>query len=353
MTGEPDTRDSLIRKALRGDISPDDAEAEAKRLGLGPLARKPNESDFDPMIEPSWTLPMAVYWIVWRRPRQVLLCWDKYRLKCWAWRRVLGRFRLVQDSPATLRLLLRAERSAEAEVKARKTKIVKSVMSVRSARAELWRALEDGTLQATGINFDTGRRVPIPYFEWHDLGNVEERGRDIVRVRNATPRSLTRNPNRGTDAQILRRRDGVGANKPPPAHEYSEVVVKRTEIMKIWPSRETTPTGAPAVERTLKPTDQRKRVARESREQAPPRVDDPARVTNKHPPGCIPLPQTEPRGKEPVRAYRALLRKFPDKVVPDISVERLAENLIPTLREMDKGGPVSREAVLRALGRKK
>jgi hypothetical protein len=38
MTGEPDTRDSLIRKALRGDISPDDAEAEAKRLGLGPLA---------------------------------------------------------------------------------------------------------------------------------------------------------------------------------------------------------------------------------------------------------------------------------------------------------------------------
>jgi hypothetical protein len=83
VTGEPDTRDSLIKKALRGAISPATAEAEAKRLKLGPLARKPKESAFDPVSEPWWTLPMAMAWIVWRRPRPVLAFWDKYRLEFW------------------------------------------------------------------------------------------------------------------------------------------------------------------------------------------------------------------------------------------------------------------------------
>jgi hypothetical protein len=191
VTGEPDPKASLIEKALRGEILPAAGEAEAKRLGLPPLACKPEESAFDPMSEPWWTLPMAMAWIAWRRPRQVLGCWDKYRLRCWAWRRALGRHRLVRGRPATLRLLLRAERSAaEAKSEAPRTTIVQSVMGVRSAKAELWRALQEGTLQATGINPDTGRRVQILAFEWYDLENVEEQGRDIVRVRNAAPRSL-------------------------------------------------------------------------------------------------------------------------------------------------------------------
>jgi hypothetical protein len=250
VTGEPDPSDSLIEKVLRDEISPAAAEAEAKRLGLGPLARKPKESSsFDPMNEPWWTLPMALAWIVWRRPQQVLRCWDKYRLKCWAWRWALGRHRLVQDRPATLRLLLRAERSAEA-LKGPGTKIIKSVMSVRSAKAELWRALQDGTLQATGINFDTGRRVRIPDLEWHDLECIEEEGRDIVRARNITARLIKRAPRRGTTeklvGQLLQGRDDVDPTRRSAAHGYANVLVRRTEIMANWHSHEPAPTDAAA-----------------------------------------------------------------------------------------------------------
>jgi hypothetical protein len=49
MSGESTPWDSLIRKAVRGEILPEAAEAEAKALGFGPLARKPKESMFDPM----------------------------------------------------------------------------------------------------------------------------------------------------------------------------------------------------------------------------------------------------------------------------------------------------------------
>jgi hypothetical protein len=228
MNNGPDNREALIGKAWRGEISSDVAEAEAKRLGIGPLARKPKESSFDPMSEPWWTLPMAIAWIGWRRPRQVLRCWDEYRLKCLVWRRVLGRDRLVWDSPVTLSRLLLAERGAESAVKNRKAKIVKSVMSVQSAKAELWKALQEGTLHATGVNFDTGRRITIRDFEWCDLECIEEQGRDIICARDASPR---------TSVRMFRRREGV-------ANGYIEVVVRRTDITANWRSSEPTLTGA-------------------------------------------------------------------------------------------------------------
>jgi hypothetical protein len=137
VTAESNPRDSLIKKVQRGEISRVDAETEAKRVGLPPLERKPNVSSFDPMLEPWWTLPMAMAWIVWRRPQRVVLYWDEYRLKCWTWRRSLRRDRLLQHSPATLGLLLREERSGEAEVRDDP-----KIMSVRSAKAALWKRSE-------------------------------------------------------------------------------------------------------------------------------------------------------------------------------------------------------------------
>jgi hypothetical protein len=235
-------------RALCGELSPDDAEAEAKRLGLGRLSRKPKESDFDPMSEPWWTLPMAIAWIVWRRPRLVLGFWDKYRFECWKWSSPINiesngqtGYRLVQRGPATLRMLARLERDLDARPE---EQLAKSRMSCGAAKAKFWRTLQEGTLQATGINFDTGRRVLIPSFEWHDLENVEEQGRNIVRVGNPAPRSLTSNSGRGTVAQIRRGRDGVDANRLLPAPAYVDVVVRRTEVMANWPSHEPTPADA-------------------------------------------------------------------------------------------------------------
>jgi hypothetical protein len=249
VTGEPDTRDSLIKKALRGAISPATAEAEAKRLKLGPLARKPKESAFDPVSEPWWTLPMAMAWIVWRRPRPVLAFWDKYRLEFWGWLRRVGQtgHKLVQRRPATLKMLWRLERDLECRAEG---DLVKGRMSCQRAKAELWKALQQGTLQATGINFDTGRRVRIPDLEWHDLECIEEEGRDIARARNFTARSINRTPRRGTTeklvAQFLQGRDDVDPTSRSAAHAYANVLFNRAEIIANWPSLEPAPTDAPA-----------------------------------------------------------------------------------------------------------
>jgi hypothetical protein len=329
VTGESNSRDSLISKVHRGEISSAAAEIEAKRLGLPPLARRP--SSFDPMVEPWWTLPMAIAWIVWRQPRQVLLFWDEYRLRCWAWRTILGRHRLVQDSPATLGLLLRVERSGASAVKDDpKIKIVKNVMSVRSAKAELWRALGKGTLHATGVDLDAARRVPIRDFEWCDLECVEEHGRVIVRTRIASSRSVTSHTDRSNAArivsQVMRGHD-VNTKRAPAGHEYSEVRVKAEEVTIHWRSLEHASMDTAPVKNA---------------------VDDDAGN-----PGYIPLPQDEPTGPESKRAHQALLEKFPNRSVPKLSMQELADSLTPILRKIGKGGPVSRDAVRRALGLKK
>jgi hypothetical protein len=66
-------------------MTPAEAEAEASRLGLPKLAKKPDPAEFDPMKEPSWTLIMALAWIMWRTPDAVRNHWDAYRVECEDW----------------------------------------------------------------------------------------------------------------------------------------------------------------------------------------------------------------------------------------------------------------------------
>src|SRR5262245_60719419 len=63
---EPSPRDLVIERVRIGEITPEEAEAEAGRQGFGPLATKPNPVDFDPSQMPDWSLPMALAWIAWR-----------------------------------------------------------------------------------------------------------------------------------------------------------------------------------------------------------------------------------------------------------------------------------------------
>jgi hypothetical protein len=58
--------DAILHLVMDGVIASEDAEARATAHGLPPFARKPNQDRFDPMIEPTWGLPMTVAWIVWR-----------------------------------------------------------------------------------------------------------------------------------------------------------------------------------------------------------------------------------------------------------------------------------------------
>jgi hypothetical protein len=206
-------RDDIIDKVRRGEMTPAEADAEAARLGFKPFAVEPDPSKFDPFREGWWTLPMAVAWIAWRSPDKIRECWDPYRAECWEWRfkkwRVgddgpvhAGHF-LEQRRPATLSWLLFVEK-----YEASRDLLPQGAISISEAKTELWSALGKNAFHATGISTDTGERVAIPDCAWRDLLDIEERGRDVLRVREAS---------------------GVWSNRG-----YNDVALRRQNIMAIW-----------------------------------------------------------------------------------------------------------------------
>jgi hypothetical protein len=80
---EPSLRDILIDRVRQ--IEPEEAETEAIRAGLGPLATKPSPIEFDPKEMPWWTLPMALAWIAWRTGKYVQDHCSEYRENCLQW----------------------------------------------------------------------------------------------------------------------------------------------------------------------------------------------------------------------------------------------------------------------------
>src|SRR5262249_32329626 len=81
-------------------------------------------------------------------------------------------------------------------------------ISIKEAKAKLWAALGDNEFQAAGISTDTGERVVIPDFAWRDLTDFEERGSDVLRLRE-------------TYGGVARR-------------GYNEIALRRQNIMATW-----------------------------------------------------------------------------------------------------------------------
>ncbi|MGH9553226.1 MAG: hypothetical protein ACRD3W_27850, partial [Terriglobales bacterium] len=163
-------------------MTPNNAESEAKRLGLGPLASESNPNDYDPMGEPFWSLPMAVAWIAYRTQDAVRNWWDEYRKEFSVWR--YQEWRVGPDGPIHQGHFL--EKRPEATLALLKMAEVWpgqiGLMSIAEAIDAPWFALRSGRLEATGIDEDTARRVPIPAEQWHDLTWFEEKGRDVIRA---------------------------------------------------------------------------------------------------------------------------------------------------------------------------
>jgi hypothetical protein len=210
---EHTVRDDIIDKVRRGEMTPQHAEVEAARRGIKPFASEPEPAGFDPMCEAWWSLPMAIAWIAWRSPHNVREFWDAYRSECRDWNCrewrdgpdgpvYAGHF-LEQRRPATLSSLLFAERHDSAQ----------GLLphAINDAKAKLWEALGENSCQATGVSTETGERVVIPDYAWRDLHDIEERGRDVLRVREA---------------------NGVWIDRG-----YNDVALRRQNIMAIWQPR--------------------------------------------------------------------------------------------------------------------
>lgn len=212
----PDPRDELAEAVQYGRMTPNEAEAKLKELGLPPLAPQPDPINFRPMAEVWWTLPMAVAWIAWRTSADVREAWDAFRREQSYWKHERWRvgydgpiyegWELKTRPPASLLELALAEKRRGCE-----GALPKDALSVADARKLLWQALGQKALEATGLRTEDGSRVPIPDYEWHDLAGIEERGRDVVR-----------------------HRERHGYSK----RGYDEVAFKRRDVVMIWqPSR--------------------------------------------------------------------------------------------------------------------
>jgi len=186
MSGWP-PRDVLLERAKYGEISGDEADFEAIRLGLGSLSRKPGMGEFRPETLAQWTLPMAVAWIAYLDLDEVREWSAPYRAECfdWRWERwrvgfdgpVFEGWHLEQRNSATLALL-----GISAAIHATKNE-KQPVLSTKDAVEALWTALQEGFFEATGIDTGIGRRVPIRALEWHELVPVEAKGgTDEVRL---------------------------------------------------------------------------------------------------------------------------------------------------------------------------
>jgi hypothetical protein len=167
-------RDDLIEEVKFGRMSPNEAEAEASRLGLEPFATAPDPMTCDPRADPWWTLPMTVAWIASREARDVLKTYDRYLVQSWHWifrewrngpeGPILKGHFLEQPNRATLPRLLLLENIRRAS-----DALPEGSIEIREAESLLWKALQGSQLQASGIPIGGSQRKLIPDFEWLDL----------------------------------------------------------------------------------------------------------------------------------------------------------------------------------------
>lgn len=220
-----DNRDDLIEAVRRGRRSPEDAEAEAERLGLGPLSFKPPISDCDPMCAPYWTPIMVVAWIVWRTPEAVREAWSEYVGRCWMWRyrkwhsikdeTIYEGYFLERPEPPSLLTLLRVDAYPHPCDREPRAKHV----DLTGGRDEVLNAFRTGRIQATGVSLAGGgpRREILP-FEWIDLIFDSDADDD-----------------RFTHKRGLQQ------------HGYQHVLVPRDQALRLWkPVPRPTPTPVPA-----------------------------------------------------------------------------------------------------------
>ncbi len=163
-----DIKTRIIGKAMEGRWEPDRAERVAARLGAGPIATEPDATLFNPMDLTAWTLPMVISWICRRDLERVRRCRDDYRLGRWEWRKFRSRrpidggrewqlvegWELVSPERVSLSRLMLEEALSEAASEP-------VLMSVKSAREALWRALGEGHLVASAIKEEIGKPAQV------------------------------------------------------------------------------------------------------------------------------------------------------------------------------------------------
>lgn len=176
-----DQRERLFDRARVGEITGDEADAEAIQLGLGSLSSRPGPEAFRPEAMADWTLPMTLAWIVYLDLDTVRDWHAPYRAECWHW--MHQKWRVGFDGPVHTGWLLEQRLPPTLSLFGTSVSVDRvdgegpqPTMSAREARESLWAMLREGFLKASGFDLSTGRRREIPPLEWHELVPVEGHG---------------------------------------------------------------------------------------------------------------------------------------------------------------------------------
>ncbi len=209
-------RDELISRAKLGEITPEDAESEARLVDCGLLELRPETLDLDPGTENEWTLLMALVWIIERDPSAVRAVWNRARRDATEW----------VESPLAESDGTGTEHKKSWELKPLDPPTVGEVDAVVEeaaafmlppfivggvgARGALWANLRSGRLHAQGKRGGTSERIDIPMSDWTDLDWLADRAASA---------------------------DTVG-DRIENAPKYDDVSVSGQKVREIWPPLE-------------------------------------------------------------------------------------------------------------------
>jgi hypothetical protein len=165
-----DKRETLICRVKLGEIEPNEAEEQARKIGLEPLTRKLDSKEFDPMTMACWTFPMAVSWIAWRSLEAVRRVHPDFLFQSREWspaKNEFGGYDLIRPKPTPFQICS-AEHSANADLSI--------ILPPLRGLAEFEAALSEGKISVKAWRIATSQYVFVDAPEWLnvEVGEVSE-----------------------------------------------------------------------------------------------------------------------------------------------------------------------------------
>jgi hypothetical protein len=160
---ESQARDEIIGRAMRGELTPAEADDEALRRIGEPIETRPDPSHFRPDCEPWWTLTMALAWIV-RRDFDVVCCyWNEYRQVWWIWRRSAVGIGTPSEQKGYV-----AEPQGHLHIPESLVDLYVETTDRESGQPAV--GLGEAEKELTAYAVSIADRTPIPDYEWIDVG---------------------------------------------------------------------------------------------------------------------------------------------------------------------------------------
>jgi hypothetical protein len=248
-TDKPDPRDAILERFERGEITKEQADAEAVAAGFGSMERSPNLAGADCFDLATWRMPQLMAWVIYRTSEAVLALAEENRIRTLVWQEE-NQFDVNGNKTGVFRRLRPPDKKSlfdvveEADTRERQEGLA---LSAIRKRADLAARFIRGELTAYGIKRGEAEHSAIPAAAWATIDLFDEpcthfEPEDVGRQREETPRY--------TDVYVIsedvrRIWPGVGA-KPVQAVSQSP---------KTEPRRRTAQASATPVQQTVPPTD--------------------------------------------------------------------------------------------------